>query len=254
VSLFQEIRDASRAVAERADFVRIDHAALRKYALSLPDAEMAEATLDPSRHFLDRGAETAAFIVTLDTVNFGSGWFPHLKKRPGLSGYFTVASALNDLFRAEGPLTPSRLAHLRAAECARIFGQNPDNSLAYELMERFAIALNDLGRLLIDSYRGSFTTLIESAGNSAERLVQLLCAMPFFDDVALFRGQRVPFFKRAQLTAADLERAFDGHGWGRFDDLGELTISPTTWSRTSCAWTVYCDTSRASPRASTARN
>jgi hypothetical protein len=224
VSLFQEIRDASRAVAERADFVRVDHAVLKKYALALPDSEMAASTLDPSRHFLDRGAETAAFIVTLDTINFGSGRFPHLKKRPGLSGYFTVASALNDLFRAEGPLTPSRLTHLRAAECARIFGQDPDNSLAYELMERFATALKDLGRMLIDSYRGSFTTLIESAGNSAERLVRLLCAMPFFDDVAQFRGNRVPFYKRAQLTAADLARAFHDQGWGRFYDLGELTI------------------------------
>ena len=224
MSLFQEIRDASRAVAERANFVRVDHAVLKKYALAIPDSEIAASTLDPSRHFLAHGAGTAAFIVTLDTINFGSGWFPHLKKPPGLSGYFTVASALNDLFRAEGPLTPSQLAHLSGADCARIFGQDPGNAIAYELMDRFATALNDLGRLLIDSYRGSFTTLIESAGNSAERLVQLLRAMPFFDDVAQFRGQRVPFYKRAQLAAADLERAFDGQGWGRFDDLGELTI------------------------------
>ena len=224
MSLFQEIRDASRAVAERADFVRVDHAALKKYALALPDAEMAAPKLDPSRHFLDSGADTAAFFVTLDTINFGSGWFPHLKKRPGLSGYFTVASALNDLFHTEGPLTVSRLAHLSAGECARIFGQDPGNAIACELMERFASALNDLGRLLIDSYRGSFTTLIESAGNSAERLVGLLSAMPFFDDVAQYRGNRVPFYKRAQLTAADLALAFDRQGWGRFDDLGELTI------------------------------
>ena len=119
MSLFQEIRDASRAVAERADFVRVDHATLRKYALALPAEEMAAPKLDPSRHFLDRGADTAAFIVTLDTINFGSGWFPHLKKRPGLSGYFTVASSLNDLFRAEGPLTASRLADLSGGDCAR---------------------------------------------------------------------------------------------------------------------------------------
>jgi hypothetical protein len=224
VSLFQEIRDASRAVAERASFVRVDKSVLKEYALAISAAEMAAAKLDPSCHFLDRGAETAAFIVTLDTINFGSGWFPHLKKRPGLSGYFTVASALNDLFRAEGPLMPSRLAHLSGADCARIFGQDPDNAIAYELMERFATALNDLGRLLIDSYRGSFSTLIESAGNSAEQLVRLLNAMPFFEDVAQFRDQRVPFYKRAQLTAADLARAFDGQGWGRFDDLDELTI------------------------------
>jgi hypothetical protein len=66
--------------------------------------------------------------------------------------------------------------------------------------------------------------LIESAGNSAEQLVRLLSAMPFFDDVAQWRGRRIPFYKRAQLTAADLALAFDGHGWGRFNDLGELTI------------------------------
>ena len=32
------------------------------------------------------------------------------------------------------------------------------------------------------------------------------------------------FFKRAQLTAADLALAFDGHGLGRFVDLDQLTI------------------------------
>jgi len=223
VSLFQEIRDASRAVAERADFVRIDETTLKRYALALPALEMAPK-LDPSCHFLDHGADTAAFIVTLDTINFGSGWFPYLKKRPGLSGYFTVASALTDLFRAEGPLTMSQLAHLRGADCARIFGQDLGNTIARELMERFATALNDLGRLLIDSYRRSFSNLIESSGNSAEQLVRLLSAMPFFDDVAEYRGDRVPFYKRAQITAADLALAFDGHGLGRFDDLGELTI------------------------------
>jgi hypothetical protein len=66
--------------------------------------------------------------------------------------------------------------------------------------------------------------LIDSAENSTEQLVRRLSAMPFFEDVAECRGQRVPFYKRAQLTAADLALAFDGQGWGRFDDLGELTI------------------------------
>src|SRR5260370_7919247 len=218
------MRAASREVTEHAQFVRVDQAAVKRYALALPAEEMDAPKLDPSRHFLDHGADTAAFIVTLDTINFGSGWFPHLNKRPSMSGYFTVASALTDFFRAEGPLSPSRLAHLTADECTRIFGQDPRNALAQELMERFAAALNDLGRLLIDSYGGSFASLVERAGNSAEELVRLLSAMPFFDDVAQLHGRRVPFCKRAQLTAADLALAFEGQGRGRFDDLGELTI------------------------------
>jgi len=68
-----------------------------------------------------------------------------MKKRPGLSGYFTIASALNDFFRAEGPLTASRLMHLNAPSARASSGQDAESPLAYELMQRFATALNDLG-------------------------------------------------------------------------------------------------------------
>ena len=60
--------------------------------------------LDPERHFLDgsRG-DVAAYLLALDAINFGSGWFPTLRKREGCSGYFTVAWALADRWRADGP-------------------------------------------------------------------------------------------------------------------------------------------------------
>jgi len=224
VNLFQEIRQACRDVAEGAHFVRIDHDNLRTVALSLPSAEMAAPSLDPANHFLDQGEGTLAFVLSLDAINFGSGWFPHLKKRPGLSGYFTIAASLNDFFRAEGPIPANRLALLNAGDCARIFGQDRKDKTVDELMDRFATALNDLGRLVVDRHNGRFVDLIESAQASAEQLVNLLKAMPFFDDVQSWRGRRVPFYKRAQLTAADLAIAFHGKGWGRFDDLGEVTI------------------------------
>ena len=35
----------------------------------------------------------------MDAINFGSGWFPTLRKRAGLSGYNTIAAALSDRFR-----------------------------------------------------------------------------------------------------------------------------------------------------------
>ena len=63
------------------------------------------------RHYLDGSeAEVAAYFLTLDTVNFGSGWFPTLRKRAGWSGYFTVAWALADRFRAHGAWTPASCA------------------------------------------------------------------------------------------------------------------------------------------------
>jgi hypothetical protein len=54
--------------------------------------------------------------------------------------------------------------------------------------------------------------------------MQLLIGMPYFYDVELYDAVEVPFYKRAQLAAADLSLAFDGQGLGRFDDLQNLTI------------------------------
>ena len=50
--------------------------------------------------------ERAAFSLTLNAINFGSGWFPTLRKAPGMSGFRTVEAGL----RAHGPWTADALA------------------------------------------------------------------------------------------------------------------------------------------------
>ena len=40
----------------------------------------------------------AAFWLTLDAINFGSGWFPTLRKRPGQTGYRTIAAGIRRRF------------------------------------------------------------------------------------------------------------------------------------------------------------
>ncbi len=210
--LLQGVRQGCKAVAERARFVRINHEQLPAYAASLPLVPAAQPLLDPACHYLGHGEATVAFLLTLDTINFGSGYFPHLRKPAGLSGYFTIASALTTYYREHGPLSATALAHLTAADCARIFGQDVDREPIGELMQRFATACNDLGHYLLARFHGHFLGLVEAAGASAERLVQLLRAMPSFNDVARYEGLEVPFYKRAQLTAADLALAFAGQG------------------------------------------
>lgn len=222
--MFDLIRAACKSVAERAVHVRIDRGRIAPYAASLPLRELRSPAIDPHFHFLSRGADTVAFIVTLDSINFGSGYFPHLRKRPGMSGYFTVASSLNDYYRRQGPLSPRELLEVTADDCSAIFGQDPSDETAFELMRLFSKALNDLGRFLTNRFDGSFIRLVESAGCSAESLVRLLAEMPFFNDIEPYGELSVPFYKRAQLTAADLSLAFRGEGPGRFDDLDRLTI------------------------------
>ena len=148
----------------------------------------------------------AAYLLTLDTVNFGSGWFPTLRKRPDCSGYFTVSWALADRFRAHGPWPAAELAGMEAAEVARVLGQDP----GHELMGLYAEALRQLGSFLGDRRA---LDVVDEAGSSAERLAGMLAdGMPFFRDEG--------FYKRAQIVANDLTLA----GVAEFSDIDRLTI------------------------------
>ncbi|HEX5498673.1 MAG TPA: queuosine salvage family protein, partial [Thermomicrobiales bacterium] len=167
---------------------------------------------------------TAAFVLTLDAVNFGSGWFPLLRKRPGMSGYFTIAASLKERFEKAGAPSAGELAALTAEDCAAIFGQIDAPAPIQALMDRFAASLRDLGRLVGDRYDGRFLNLVEAADGSAERFARSLIELPSFQDVARYGGRDVPFYKRAQLTVADLHLAFGGAGPDRFADLDRLTI------------------------------
>jgi hypothetical protein len=91
-------------------------------------------------------------------------------------------------------------------------------------MGLFATALNDLGWLLTRRFAGRYAGPVEAAGHSAERLVQILAGMPFFRDVEQYEGLAVPFYKRAQLTVADLALTLGSHEFARFDDLDHLTM------------------------------
>ena len=199
--LTDEVREECRSIADGARVVSIDLDRLAELDPGPPPAP------DPVHHYLEGTPEDVAdYMLTLDAINFGSGWFPTLRKRPGLSGYFTVASALADRWRAVGPWSAAALRALHAADVAAVLGQEAD----HELMGLYAEALRDLGRFLGD--RRALDVVAE-AGGSAERLASMLArGMPFFDD----RG----FWKRAQIAPNDLVLA----GVADFSDLDRLTI------------------------------
>jgi hypothetical protein len=222
--VFDRIRAAAAAVAHQARFVRLVDARIAPYAASLAATGLPTPVYDTAHHARGSAAETVAFLLALDTVNFGSGYFPHLSKRPGMSGYLTVASSLKERWERDGPLTGSELRAITAADCAVLFGQQRNAGPAQELMALFAQALNDLGMWLGGRYGDDPLGPIADAGHSAARLVELVSAMPFFRDVSTYQHLAVPLYKRAQLLTADLAIAFDGQGPGSFHDLDRLTI------------------------------
>ncbi len=221
MQLLEEVRSSCAQIATHAQWVRIDtdaiadDGALEKIAAPAP--EESAATLDPVRHYLEgEPADVADYLLALDAINFGSGWFPTLRKRldggEPVSGYFTVAWGLADYVRARqaaGEGCALDAAWLRAVDTrtlAGILGQRPD----HELISLYAQALHELGRFLGERRA---LDLVAECGCSAERLAEALArGMAMFDD----RG----FYKRAQIVAADLTLA----GVASFADLDRLTI------------------------------
>jgi hypothetical protein len=210
--LLAELRTGCAEVASRARFVGIDRDTIAVYAASLP--------LDSGEPEPDQGRRTrehrAAFWLTLDAINFGSGWFPTLKKAPGRSGYHTTAAGIAERFESKGPWSAAELAAIQAGELAEVLGQDP----GHELIALFAASLNDLGRRLSDAYGGSFTAFVDAAGGSVDTLVAELARWDCFADASTYDGIELPFLKRAQIAAADLARA----GVWEPHDLDRLTM------------------------------
>ncbi|MCP5057073.1 MAG: hypothetical protein GY937_10160 [bacterium] len=221
--LFQRIREACAEVSRRARYVRVDDQNLEQLAGILARERPRVPDIDPGRREFDDRDTTLAYVVTLNAINFGSGWFPHLRKRKGQSGYLTIAHGLRERFEKEGAWSASQLMGLRPADCAQTFGQDEGGD-AGELMGLFAKALNDLGAFLHREHRARFAGPVEAARGSAAALVEILAAMPFYRDVSIYEGFEVPFYKRGQITCSDLHAAFRGKGPGEFRDLDELTI------------------------------
>jgi hypothetical protein len=196
--LCDEVRRHCAAVAASARWVQIDVGAVTP--------AQGVAGLDPAVYLLDVPAEEIArYVLIVDAINFGSGWFPTLRPY-GEPATDAIARRLTAHARRRGGCwTAAELRGLDARAVASVLEQDA----AHELMRLYAQALNQLGAWLGD--RSALDVV--AAGGSADRFAASLAhGMPFFDD----RG----FYKRAQITANDLVLA----GVAAFADVDRLTV------------------------------
>lgn len=92
------------------------------------------------------------------------------------------------------------------------------------LTERISI-LREAGTVLEENFESRPWNLIQSADNSAARLVNTLVEyFPNFHDVTTFHGKKVRILKRAQILVADLWACFNGESYGKFTDIDVLTM------------------------------
>src|SRR4051794_38272802 len=112
-----------------------------------------------------------------------------------------MAAGVTERFASSGRWSADELQAMDAQVIAAVVGQDPE----HPLMSQFAAALRDVGDQLGSEYRGHFLGPAEAAA-SIPHLAETFAAWDSFADVSRYDGREVPFYKRAQLAAADFHR------------------------------------------------
>jgi len=221
--IFSQVRESCKSVAENSRWVMIDYDRVLMYPERILTGRPPSLTHSAEHHYLEAGDDTLKFFIILDTLNFGSGYFPFLAKEAGFSGYYTVATKLKNFVQASGIPSPDELAGMDAEACARLFEQSLENPHMAELMQYFASALSDLGRWICNQHNGDYLGFLRSASSAAEA-VNHLTEMPFFRDASDYFGRTVWFLKRAQIMLQDIKIAAPSHKLIQFADIDRMTI------------------------------
>jgi hypothetical protein len=215
-NIFRVMRDGFAFVAERAVHVRINYDRLDAYVKTLPQNPPANV-FDRDNHFIGTNEQTAAFVMILDALNFGSGYKPYLKKEgftlKNGSLYFTVANGLKSAFESGTTVNEENIAD--------ILGLPSEGRYSQEFAAHTRQSLRELFSLV---NHGEFYDFVKGCDGSVSACVKKITQLPLFQDSHNYKGGKIGIYKRAQILAADLHLAFGHLGEVIFYDVDQLTM------------------------------
>jgi hypothetical protein len=218
---------STRRVMRQARCVAIERNRIAELAERIPRSLRNSQVWNSERHFADGTPRTAQWVFVLDALNFS--FWPAPGNQPWqidwggerLGGYWSLACGLNAAMRSGVPITDA--GFLEAMDASTL-EHLLDGSGPIPMLEERVRILCETGSVLRERYDGEFVNLLAEARYSADAAAALVIRdFPSFRDTANYRGCVVHFFKRPQILMADLHGAFGGKGFGRFDDLDNLT-------------------------------
>jgi hypothetical protein len=221
------VLETVRHVADKSRLVRINEEAVVAFSERLSSQEVQIPSWDREHHFRGSDEETLAYLLVLDTLNFcfwpppGRGTWEICREGRSYSGYYALSVSLKKALESGIPITDARfLASLTLGQMKEILSGRG----VLQLMEKRLENLQELGQVLLGNYGGKASQLVAGARCSAVALARLVAtSFSSFRDEAVYLGEKVFFYKRSQLLAADIHGAFGGKGWGGFGDMGKLT-------------------------------
>jgi hypothetical protein len=222
----KDILDSLAPLKEELRSVRINRDQISIFCAGISRSDFPEPDWDFPFIYPSLNNIGVDYFMLMNALNFcywGSPKWTIVYNGRTLDGAWAMFAALSRAIDEKIPIYDGQfLATAEEEEIKMIFRGEGDIPL---LEERVAIC-REVGRVLVDRFNGRFYHLVEAASGSAVELVRLLVSyFPSFDDSAEWEGNRLLFYKRAQLAPAMLFEQWKGTGAGNFRDIDELTAS-----------------------------
>jgi len=164
------------------------------------------------------------YLIMLDSLNF-CFWSKKEKwhivyKDKKYDGYFALTLSLKKFFE-ENPKKANLnyFSKIPFKEFSSIL--NGEGELLF-LKKRWQIA-RAVSSFLLKRHKDSLKFVLSADQKLSILVPKIFKEIPYFNDVAYYRGQKVYFLKRAQILAGDIWSTFEGREIGYFKDPGYLT-------------------------------
>lgn len=100
-----------------------------------------------------------------------------------------------------------------------------DTNVEIPLLNQRLNILHEIGDVLITKYNNTFETCITESKFDASTLLRIVVKnFPSFRDEADYKGQKVSFYKRAQVLVSHLSKLFEERSQGLIDGIDKLTM------------------------------
>lgn len=170
------------------------------------------------------------WIFLVDTLNY-SFWSVDSSRKyiikynnTKYTGYWSLCAAVNRALDENIPITSAEYCRDFTIEQARHVFRS-DSTTEIPLLDERVRMMKEVGKILVEKFDGKFSNCIKKAENNGQKLMKLVVDnFPCFRDEGEYKGQKVSFYKRAQILVADLWACFEGQGAGRFGDINSITM------------------------------